>query len=224
MTKNNSRMDKFEKRRRNTKFINYFLTIAAVLVLFLIGAWIFGGNDKKASDDNDGSTSEEDSFFLETEDENEKPDDEEANGKENSDDSEVDEEDRNKDEEDESGDENESEENDEYDEIETVETEPSDDDVVQAVMGNWPPIGTEQTGPHTTNYEDGSEDRIEIKRAASKVTGIPEDDLIEVWIGNGGDQKVVATVSNRAQTEKYRVFMSWIDEEGWQPTKLETLK
>ncbi|MEI3596611.1 MULTISPECIES: YrrS family protein [unclassified Oceanobacillus] len=224
MTKNNSRMDKFEKRRRNTKFINYFLTIAAVLVLFLIGAWIFGGNDKKASDDNEGSTSEEDSFFLETEDENEKPDDEEANGKEDSDDSEVDEDDRNKDEEDESVDENESEENDDYDEIETVETEPSDDDVAEAVMGNWPPIGTEQTGPHTTNYEDGSADRIEIKRAASKVTGIPEDDLIEVWIGNGGDQKVVATVSNRAQTEKYRIFMSWIDEEGWQPTKLETLK
>lgn len=223
MTNNNSRMNKFEKRRRNTKFINYFLTLAAVLAVFLIGFWIFGGNDESA-DDRDTSTSEADSFFLETEeDDNENStDNEAADEQEENDESGADSEDNNR-EEDESASE-EAEENNENDEVETVETEPSDDDVEEAIMGNWSPIGTEQTGPHTTKYEDGSQDRIEIKRAASMVTGIPEDELIEIWIGNGGHQKVVATVSNRAQTENYRVFMSWVDGEGWQPTKLETLK
>lgn len=55
------------------------------------------------------------------------------------------------------------------------------------------------------------------------VTGIPEDNMIEWWVGNGGDQKVVATVSDREETETYRVYLSWVDNEGWQPTKLETL-
>lgn len=47
--------------------------------------------------------------------------------------------------------------------------------------------------------------------------------MIEWWIENGGDQKVIATVSDTAETEVFRVFLSWVDNEGWQPTKVEIL-
>ena len=106
------------------------------------------------------------------------------------------------------------------------ESEYSDDNVKAAVTGNWPPIGTSQTGPHdTTDFNEGSLDRLEIRKAVSYVTGIPEEHLMEWWIGNGGHQKVIATVSERTEgeTETYRVFLTWIDGEGWQPTKVETL-
>jgi len=101
---------------------------------------------------------------------------------------------------------------------------PDDDNVIVAYTGNWPPIGTEQEGPHSTDYSDGSADRIEIKRAVSKVTGIADDDMIEHWVGNDGEQKVVATVSSKQKEEFYQVYLSWIDNEGWQVTKVERIK
>lgn len=102
--------------------------------------------------------------------------------------------------------------------IEVEQVPPTRDDVIEAFKADWPPSGTIQEGPHTTDYSNGSQDRIEIKRAVSYVTGIPEDDMIEWHVGNGGEQKVIATVSNRAKTEYYRVYLDWIDGEGWKPT------
>ena len=108
-------------------------------------------------------------------------------------------------------------------EVETEEIESTDDNVIEAYTGKWQPNGTIQEGPHTTNYDDGSQDRIEIKQAVMSATGLGED-LTEHWIGNGGDQKVIATVANPGNTEIYRVYLSWIDQEGWQVTQIERLK
>ena len=108
-------------------------------------------------------------------------------------------------------------------EVETEQVEPSDDNVIEAYTGNWQPIGTVQEGPHTTVYDDGSQDRIEIKQAVISVTGLA-DDMIEWRIGNGGDQKVIATVSNPGKTDNYRVYLSWVDNQGWQVTSVEKLK
>lgn len=102
--------------------------------------------------------------------------------------------------------------------------EPSDDNVIEAYIGNWQPVGTEQVGVHTTDFTDGSLDRIEIKQAVSDVTYIAESDMIEWRVENGGEQKVIATVSNHDETDIYRIYLSWIDEAGWQVTKVEKLK
>lgn len=102
--------------------------------------------------------------------------------------------------------------------------EPSDDNVIEAYIADWDPVGTTQEGEHTTNYNAGSQDRIEIKRATSAVTNINGDDMVEWRVENGGDQKVVATVSDKDETDIFRVYLSWIDIEGWQVTKLEKLK
>src|SRR5699024_11189719 len=104
------------------------------------------------------------------------------------------------------------------------EVDPTDNNVSKAYTGNWKPVGTIQDGPHTTNYNNGSIDRKEIKEAVSIATGVDENQMIEHWIGNGGDQKVIATIQDQTDSVFYRVYLEWIDEEGWKPTKVEQLK
>src|SRR5699024_7769934 len=75
--------------------------------------------------------------------------------------------------------------------IEITEIHSSDPNVIEAYTGDWQAIGTDQEGPHTTVYTDGSQDRIEIKQAVLSITELNEGDLVEHWVGNGGDQKVI---------------------------------
>src|SRR5699024_5521746 len=87
-----------------------------------------------------------------------------------------------------------------------------------------PIFETEQSGEHVTNYDDGSDDRKEIKQAVTEATGIDSDNIIEHWIGNNGEQKVEATVSDTRNKTSYRVYLSWINEEGWQVDRVDKLK
>src|SRR5690625_4223469 len=49
-----SRLNKFEKRRKNTKKISILMIIAGILLLILLAFWIFGGKEKDTtSTDND---------------------------------------------------------------------------------------------------------------------------------------------------------------------------
>ncbi|GAB3795160.1 YrrS family protein [Virgibacillus kimchii] len=210
-----SRLNKFEKRRKNTKNISILLVIGSVFLVALIGIWIFGGGseDEMADTSNpssDNESNEDDSFVV--------IEDDEENGEGT-----------------ESAEENESEENEErededeespplQEDVETEEAEPSDDNVIEAYTGNWQPIGTEQEGPHTTDYSKDSQDWIEIHEAVFYATGLNEDDITTHWVGNDGEQKVVATVSTSDHSEIYRVFLSFIEGEGWQPTKVEVLE
>ncbi|MBP2077518.1 YrrS family protein [Oceanobacillus polygoni] len=207
-----SRLNKFEKRRKNTKLISIFLIAGALLIILLLGMWLFGGGND-GTEEQTGNNENESSDFLITEEneeeaENDNPEQDESDNDLASDEEANDEE---------------NEENDADEEIETEEAEPSDGNVAEAYTGDWSPVGTEQEGPHTTSFEGGSQDRIEMRRAITQATGLSEDNMVEWWIGNGGDQKAVATVSDTAETEVYRVFLSWVDNEGWQPTKVEIL-
>lgn len=204
-----SRLNKFEKRRKNTKLISIFLIAGALLIIILLGMWLFGGGDDE-TEEQTGNNENESSDFLITEE-----DEEDAEG--NNPEQEESENDLASDEE------AENEENNADEEIETETAEPSDDNVAEAYTGDWSPVGTEQEGPHTTTFDEGSQDRIEMRRAITQATGLTGDDMIEWWIENGGDQKVIATVSDTAETEVFRVFLSWVDNEGWQPTKVEIL-
>lgn len=107
-------------------------------------------------------------------------------------------------------------------EIDSSEIE--DSNVLKAFVGDWSPSGTSQKGPHTTNYQNGSQDRIEIKRAVSEVTGVAEDNMVEWRVENNGEQKVISTISDNNETEFYRVYLTWVDNQGWQTQRLEHLK
>lgn len=108
-----------------------------------------------------------------------------------------------------------------------MEEPSSDPNVLQAVKNpNWQPIGTSQTGVHTTNYSDGSVDRREMERAMSYATGLAEEDMIVWWVGRGDipNQQAVGTITSKDQTKIFRVYLEWVDGMGWKPTKVEYLK
>ncbi len=104
------------------------------------------------------------------------------------------------------------------------EVETDDPNVIRAFVGEWPSIGTEQGEPHVTNYETASADRLEIKAATALALGIPESEIIENWIGNNGEQKVTATITERATGTIYKVYHTWVPGTGWQPTRYEELR
>ncbi|HLT57066.1 MAG TPA: YrrS family protein [Bacillota bacterium] len=205
-----SRRNKLQKRKRNKKLIRVFSVLAIVLFLGVLGTWIFGGEDKenKAKEE----TKENDTVSSQPE--------------ESSDEVVIVEEDSEKEDNMEATQEEETEEvsQDTGSSLQKERVESTDPLVVEAYVANWQPVGTEQAGPHTIDYDDGSQDRIEMRKAIIAATNLPEDNLIEWWIGRDGDQAVVATVSDKEETEIYRVYLSWIDGEGWQPTKVERLR
>lgn len=109
-------------------------------------------------------------------------------------------------------------------EVADVEEVESDDPLVEeAYTGEWSPIGTSQSGEHTTDFSDGSQDRIEISEAVSSVTGLEAGSMTEWWVGGNGPSQVEATVSSQDESEVYRVYLQFVEEEGWQPIRVEQL-
>lgn len=213
-----SRMNRFEKKRRNTKSISVLMIVGSALVVLLIAIGIFGGGEERKSASSEVVISNPEST------DSAPPQQTETAGAEVEDESdEATEHEKEKEESEEKEEEKEEEQEETNADKELQESEPTDEHAVKSYTADWEPVGTTQEGPHTTDYSDGSQDRIEIKKAVVEVTGLDPDNMIEWRIANGGDQKVVATVSDRDQTEIYRVFLSWIDGEGWKPTKLEIL-
>ncbi|CEI83841.1 MULTISPECIES: YrrS family protein [Oceanobacillus] len=234
-----TRSNKFEKRRKNTNAITILSIAAGIVLVIFLAIWVFGGGDdtteegtesdaseNTSEEDNGEAGGEDDNGFLitdpesnEDEENNNESDNEDANREEDNADEDEDADEDAANEEDENEEENE--EDNSYEDRESAE--PSGDDVAEAYTGDWDPIGTEQEGDHNTDFSDGSSDRVEIKRAVSKVTGLSEDGMIEHWVGNNGPDKVIATVSDSSNSENYRVFLDWVDGEGWQPTQVEEL-
>ena len=112
------------------------------------------------------------------------------------------------------------------DESNTAVESTSDDPIVDLVITDesWQPTPTTQTGAHVSSYESGTIDWQEKVATITSVTGMDEEKMIIWRIGNNGSaETAVATVSTIDQSEKYRVSMEWIDNEGWLPVKLEVL-
>lgn len=209
--KKNTRSNKYDKERKTVKILTFAVVIAALVVVVLIIMSLFSGGDEPQE-----STTESSSLIIKDSSESIQSDSQSSeSSSENSSESGSSES--------ESSESEESEES-ESESVETDETEPSDDNVSEAYTGDWEPVATEQQGEHTTDFNNGSQDRAEIKKAAAVATGLNESDMIEWWVENGGAEQVVATVSDSSQTKTYRVYLNWVDDQGWQPTKVEQLK
>ena len=216
-----TRVNKFEKRRKNTKLMSLLIVAGSFLIILLIGLWIFGPDDEpeqpnNLAGSNDESTENED---LNEEDEKEAKETDEAETEENS--SQIDE---NQDNDTDSSNESNDEIDSELGEKEQVDHTGDDDNVIEAFTQNWQPVGTEQEGPHTTQFVVDSQDWEEMEKAIRAATGLTEADMTTWFIGNGGDQKAIGTVTNKAGTEIYRVYLSWVENQGWQPTLVEVLR
>lgn len=222
---NNSRVDKFEKRRKNTKSISLFLILGGILIIVLLAMFLFGGNDEEAGQPSTVSTS--DSESSEGSDESTKDEKTDDTTPDEDDESTTDDSAVSKDT---SGNESEEQKNtsDESSDNKDVEKESvdvSDSNVKEAYTGNWEPIGTEQKGPHTTQFDTKTQDWKEMKKAIRVATGIQEGNMITWMIENGGDQKAVGTVSpDNAPDKTYQVNLTWIENEGWKPTMVKIIK
>lgn len=90
---------------------------------------------------------------------------------------------------------------------------------------DWKPVGTSQTGKHTAVYDSNSVDWQEMLNAISAGTGIARDNMT-IW-RLGSNQKdpnhSIATISSKDEKKPYRVYIEWVDGQGWKPTKVEEL-
>lgn len=110
---------------------------------------------------------------------------------------------------------------------EIVEGDPNDPNVIVTITNpSWKAIGTEQTGQHTTNYSDGSIDRKEMEKALAYATNLQENDIIVWWLQRGEvpNRDVIGTITPKNKSKIYRVYLQWIDGEGWKPVKVQEIK
>lgn len=208
-----TRLNKFEKRRKNTRRIMYLSILAGLIFLFLIGSFVFGSKDTEKEVQTPEESTPEVKDDKDTDEESKDTDEEEEEAKDTED------EEKDNEEEDEEKDKSKETE----DDIVTENVDPSDDNVANAFKGNWEPIQTEQSGQHTTDLSSGGQDRKEIEEAIQMATGLGE--MTVWWLDRSGEPDVLATASSKVdESEVYRVYLNWVDGKGWQPDKVELLK
>ena len=219
------------KDKKVNKIYNILISVV-VLLIVVVGAVIFlGGNDEQpASNDTQtaSNTADNDEVGTDkdtetTKDENDTatdPEDGQTDPDESGDEASSDS-DKDASEEKEPADSE-----DEEKESEITEETPSDSNVEKAYTDTaWKPVGTEQSGEHVTQYEQGSVDWQEMEKALAYGAGISEGDMKVYWLGNGGSpDTAVGTVSPSDDSATYRVHIQWVDGQGWKPTKVEKLK
>nr|WP_160909421.1 YrrS family protein [Pontibacillus yanchengensis] len=236
---NGSRINRFDKKRRSTKLITTLGIVGGVLaaVLLLILILPFGENGTPAASDeneneneketkneesNQSKSNEETDTSKSGENEQEGQSSSENDGTSKQEEEQTDSTDKESDKK--SNDkENESEEDNTN--SEEITTESDDPNVVKTIKKDWEPIVTDQEGNHTTTYTEGTKDWKEMEASFRKATGLSEGNMINWWTTRGKDsQSVVGTVTNNAQTKVYRVYSTWVENEGWKPVKVEELK
>ena len=220
-----SRMTK-RKNKKVNKVYNILITVV-VLLIIVVGATIFTGNDEPASqnanpnsENQSASTNEEEADNQETA---TKDDEQSADTEEEGQEADQKEEEGVNPDEDQNS--SESEEDTDTVESEKVEEEAADGNVQEAYSDpSWKPVGTEQSGEHVTQFEKGTTDWNEMERAIAYGAGIDQSNMTLWYLQNGGEpNKAIGTVSPKDGSSTYRVYIQWIDGEGWKPTKVEKL-
>ncbi|WP_171038037.1 YrrS family protein [Aquibacillus sediminis] len=213
-----TRVKRYDKKRKSTKVISWLLVLGSCLILGLVGIFVFGDNDngqaineqenseENQPDSNEGSTSSAGDDLSETNPETEAGLDDHQEGE---------------------GEEPSQPEGNQSDDVTLEEVPSEDDNVIEAYIGDWEPIETEVELPFEIPWDDWDEDSQswqELLMAIEQVTGLTEEDRIVWWVTSDGPQNVVATVTNRTESEIYRVYVSWIENQGWATTKVEILE
>ncbi|RPF55548.1 YrrS family protein [Aquisalibacillus elongatus] len=213
-----TRSDRYESRRKNTKLMNLLIIIAILLTAFLIGMLVFGDDEDEDNQDQAQESQTDESNDSEDQSEQGTNDNEDED---NTDQTETD----NTDEDEEEQSSNNEDENETTDD-ETEQNEPAENsaEVKEVISGSWDPYPTEQEEPHTINWDTESQDFYEMKMAIASSLDVSSEDLIYWYVENGGaPDKVNGYVEQRGTNEYYRVYLEWIESEGWQPQRVEEL-
>lgn len=109
---------------------------------------------------------------------------------------------------------------------EVIEKESGEPNVEKEIIDpNWTGVGTSQSGQHTSSFETDSVDWQEKEQALSYATGIPQEQMTVWYISGNGPKGAIGTVSPKSDpNDAYRVYIDWVDGEGWKPTKVYKLE
>ncbi|WP_339146983.1 MULTISPECIES: YrrS family protein [unclassified Sutcliffiella] len=223
--KGGSRYGRTTKRKKTNMILNILIGVVFIFIIVLASSLFFGKNDPAKDSENQLATEEQE--LNETQ-ENE-ADSEEAAPSEEEEKSESEEakkaEEAKKEKEKEEK-EKEKESN-EADDSETEVSENSDDPNVIKTMTNpgWGPVGTTQSEPHTSVYDEGHVDWKEKLDAVHAATGLNSGDYTLYFLGNGGSEHLaVASIKNKSTGENFKIYLEWVTNKGWKPTKVEQVK
>ncbi|WP_370015878.1 DUF1510 family protein [Peribacillus sp. B2I2] len=234
-----SRFNQRDQKRKVNKIYNIAITIVSILIV-IVAVTIFlsddGTESKKTTtepnqiaeekgkvvDKPAGKEEETDSEKVEAEEDSKatEEDEEDSKATEEDEDSKATEEDTEEKAEDGSDSEK-------AGDAELVEVEGSGDGNVAATYTSegWKPVGTEQSGEHTTSFEKDSVDWNEMRKAIANGAGIDEGSMKLWWLQNGGSPNTaIGTVSEGDNPKTFRVHIEWVDGSGWKPVKVEELK
>ncbi|MFE8703261.1 DUF1510 family protein [Cytobacillus sp. FJAT-54145] len=215
---NQSRYDQRSKKRKSNIILNSLIGVV-VLLIGIVSATIFLGEDEEASTKvknsaENNETTEQATDDEETEETNSTDEDTSTDEESNSETETVEESDSNTEDTDssESG----------HSETEVITEGSEDPNVLNTIVDpSWQPVGTTQTGEHVNVY--GGVDWDEMVKAISYATDIPVDNMTIHFLGNNGHNKSVGTVYPKGKQNIYRVYIEWVDGQGWKPTKVEEL-
>lgn len=102
----------------------------------------------------------------------------------------------------------------------------SNDPMVEEVIINpqWKVNPTKQVGEHVSAYEKGHPDYEEKLETFRQAVQLDESNII-FWSvkNNGSPNSSVAVVSTGDKSENYRIYIEWLQNEGWKPVKVEKL-
>lgn len=216
-----SRSEKLGKRRKTNLILNLLIGLVILLIVVVSSAIFLGGNDNEAAIEDKSTQTEQNSEKTEAE---KAPSKKDESTKETAEDrAEIEDNVPEEQPAEETADDEQEEEVAPADKEQEVVKEGGDgEDVAKTVVNpSWKPIGTTQTGEHANNFDTESTDWKEMLQAVSYATGLGQDQMTLWYLGNNGHNKAVATISPKGQKEKSRVYIDWVDGQGWKPTKIE---
>jgi len=199
----NSRSGYRAKRKKTNLVLNSLIIIVLLLIIFVAYTiFVSGGDDKAAPKKETPKTEQKETVHKEKKAKEDKKVTKDASTSENS-----------------AKDDQKSEE----------ASTPEKPDESQAVVSedgttienpSWKPVGTTQTGEHTPVYS--GVDWEEMLNAISYATEIDKNNMTVYWLGRDQSKAnaSIGTVSSKDTKEKYKVFIEWVDGQGWKPTQV----
>ncbi|MBM7649031.1 cytoskeletal protein RodZ [Bacillus ectoiniformans] len=200
---NNTRSERKSKRRKTNRVLNTAIAVVVLLIIVVAFTIFSGGNNDEVTEP------------AKTNPETENSNSSAANKEEDN----VPEEDNNNQEEDQ----DEKEQDKEQEEV--IVNESDEPNVEEEIVDpNWTGVGTAQTEGHTSSFDSDSQDWQEKLDALSYATGIPVEEMTVWYVSGDGPDGAIGTVSPKSnKAEAYRVYITWVDGEGWKPTKVHKL-
>ncbi|MEI1422319.1 YrrS family protein [Bacillus cabrialesii] len=231
MSNNQSRYENRDKRRKANLVLNILIAIVSILIVVVAAnLFINSPSSKDVSKDSETAQKQESPASGKTE---KKSDEDIKDSKKDTSDSEKDSEkssdsDAKKDDSSKSDDSDSDSGSDSDDPLKDAKvTEGGSSSDVEKTYENsdWKAVGTEQTGEHAATYDSSSQDWAEMLKAMSYATGVSKENMTVLWLGNNGSpQDAKGKILDKTTGDKYQVTITWVDEKGWKPTKVEKLK